>query len=78
MAGYGPPADPVQPFRYVPPTPETTDQHIETRALYVALAEHIVEALPAGRHRSLALTELQASMLWAHAAIAVDTPREVG
>jgi hypothetical protein len=60
-------------FRSHPPTPDTGPRHDRIRAAHLALAEIVAEIVPAGRHRSLALTALQESMMWANAAVACDT-----
>lgn len=60
-------------FAFHPATETTGPQHDAIRTKHASLAKHILKAVPAGRHQSLALTALQESMMWCNAAIACDT-----
>ena len=62
-------------FAYHPATPQTGPLHDEMRAAARAYAEAIARLTPPGRHRALALTAAQEAMMWANAAIAIDTAR---
>lgn len=61
-------------FGYHPATPDTAPQHARVRQLFADLASVLDDALPDGRDKSLAITELQSSMHWANSAIAMQTP----
>ena len=79
-----PPASGTQPltdeerarFTYHPATPMTGPRHDAVRAAAAAYAAALAAVVPAGRHRSLALTAAQESMMWANAGIACDSPGE--
>lgn len=60
-------------FRFHPATDVTGPMHDEVRLFFGNLAGFILEAVPEGRHQSLALTALQESMMWCNAAVALDT-----
>jgi hypothetical protein len=60
-------------FRYHPATATTGPLHGEARQAFIDLVEWILSDVPAGRHRSLALTALQDACMWTNAAIAIDT-----
>lgn len=57
-------------FSFHKATEVTGPQHEAVRAKCRELAFWIVDAVPDCRERSLALTELQATMMWLNAAIA--------
>lgn len=61
-------------FGYHPATPDTAPQHARIRNLFLDLAITLDSALPDGRDKSLALTELQSAMHWSNSAIAMLTP----
>jgi hypothetical protein len=61
-------------FALHPPTDRTGPKHNAVREQHRQLAHWILDNVPAGRQRSLALTALQESMMWANAAVACDTP----
>lgn len=63
-------------FRFHPATPATGPAHDAVRQATAAYAAALAAVVPAGRHRALALTAAQESMMWANAGIACDTPRE--
>jgi hypothetical protein len=69
-------ADVEHRFAFHPATEQTGPQHDAVRSAYRAMARYLVEAIPGGRHQSLALTSLQESMMWANAAIACDTVQD--
>lgn len=62
-------------FGYHKPSDYTRLQHENYRGVFIALARDI-DALPDSREKSLALTALQESSMWAHAAIAMTDPVE--
>lgn len=66
-------ADVTQRLSYHPVTEATKPLFEANRAEYLALAHSIVNRLPDGRHKSLALSALQESLMWANAAVACDT-----
>jgi hypothetical protein len=57
-------------FDYVSPTPEKQVVHEGTLEAYKALAWEIAAWLPESREKSLAITALEESLMWANAAIA--------
>jgi hypothetical protein len=57
-------------FTYHPPTEGQQERYGRIRATAKEFAELIVEVTPASREQSVALTELEASVMWANAAIA--------
>jgi hypothetical protein len=58
-------------FAYHPPTSDRIGAlHSYVRARHASLAHDLERDLPACRERSLALTKLEESMMWANAAIA--------
>lgn len=57
-------------FDYVSPTPEKQVVHEATREAYKEVAGRIADALPESREKSLAITALEESLMWANAAIA--------
>lgn len=61
---------------YHPATPATGPRHDAVRAAAAVYAAALAAVVPAGRHRALALTAVQESMMWANAAVACDTPKE--
>lgn len=61
-------------FAYHPATGKTAPMHDNARQAFTALADWVLSNVPNGRHQSLALTALQESLMWANAAIAIDTP----
>lgn len=60
-----------------PPVSEAVAQlHAEVRLRVGELGHWLLDNVPDGRHRSLALTSVQEAMMWANAAIACDTQPE--
>ena len=58
-------------FDYHPPRDEDTKElHENVRALCRTLAHRLNGLLPEGREKSLAITNLEQTMMWANAAIA--------
>ncbi|MDJ0404043.1 hypothetical protein QNA23_11170 [Rhodococcus erythropolis] len=57
-------------FAYHPPTPEKVTQHETVRAECRSLAHTLVDLLPPGRDKAIALTKLEEVMYAANAAIA--------
>lgn len=49
---------------------EKRNEHTSVRQSCRELADHLDDALPEGREKSLAITKLEEVMLWANAAIA--------
>lgn len=59
-------------FGYHSATADTVPKHQRMREKYLGLAADILATLPEGsRERSLALTELESSLMWVNKAIAV-------
>lgn len=59
---------------YHPPaTPAIAEKHDQVRTLHLSLGHWILDNVPPGRHRSLALTAVQEAMIWSNAAVACDT-----
>ena len=52
----------------------TAPLHAQLRRLYIDLAMEMILIVPEGRERSLALTELQNSLMWANAGVAMTAP----
>lgn len=52
----------------------TTPKHAELRRQFVNFARMLDEVLPEGRAKSLAVTQLEDSSMWAHKAIAQNAP----
>ncbi len=57
-------------FRYHTPKDGQSEKYEEIRAQAKALAEKLVKLCPPSRELSLALTELESSVMWANASIA--------
>lgn len=57
-------------FTYHPPTPEKVMAHENIRFACKTLAMIINQEIPDGREKSLAITHLEDTMMWANAAIA--------
>lgn len=55
---------------HAPKGDEQVDRYTRVRSLYRELALALVQMTPPGREQALALTELEASVMWANAAIA--------
>lgn len=53
-------------------TPTTIPVHRGLRQDYMHLAEMVIRSVPPGRERSLALTALQESLMWANAGVAIN------
>lgn len=64
-------ADVDKRLSYYPPLgPVTREAHELVRDLTKAYAKVLMDLLPAGREKSLVLTEIETTMFWANAAIA--------
>lgn len=59
-----------------PATRATGRLHDAVRGEALAFGHWLLDNVPAGRHRELALTAVQEAMMWANAAVACDTPPE--
>jgi hypothetical protein len=57
-------------FKYHPPKGDQAERYAMINAQSRALAELIIEEVPPSRERSLALTALEESKMWANAGIA--------
>lgn len=57
-------------FTYHPPKEDQPNRYIDMRFMFQNMALHIFEECPPSRERSLALTKLEESVMWANAAIA--------
>lgn len=64
------PADIDNNFTYHPPKEGQPERYAKIRAKAKELAELIDAECPQSRERSIAMTELEASVFWANAAIA--------
>jgi hypothetical protein len=60
-------------FTYHPPTGEQIPKYNTLRAAAKTLAEMIADFCPPSRERSLALTKLEETVMWANASIARNT-----
>lgn len=63
-------------FEFHASTPITAAKHGETRGRLRAVALWLLDNVPESRERTLALTHLQAAMMWSNAAIAIHTGPE--
>lgn len=61
-------------FVYHPPHGDQQERYVLLRAKGRSLAEILVENCPPSRELSLALTQLEESIMWANAAIARNEP----
>lgn len=61
-------------FAFHPANEVSGPQHEMVRDSAGQLGQFLIEALPDGREKSLALTKLEESMFWANAAIARSNP----
>lgn len=57
-------------FAHHAPNDDRRNRHEQVRAACLDLARTIDELCPAGREKSLAITHVEDSMMWANAAIA--------
>jgi hypothetical protein len=57
-------------FAHVEPNEQRASLHTHTRSEYTRLAETMARTLPESREKSLAITALEESLMWANAAIA--------
>lgn len=57
------------PFEYVAPTPESVEKIKKIRDAMRSLNDLILETIPVSRERSLAITKLEESSMWANKAI---------
>jgi len=57
-------------FKYHPPTQEKQDKYVALRETAKSLAYLITDLCPESRERSIAVTGLEASIMWANASIA--------
>lgn len=64
------PADLDRMFTYHPPKPGQPERYAKIRAKAKELAELIDAECPQSRERSIAMTDLENSVMWANAAIA--------
>ena len=62
-------------FTHHPPTGDKVAIHENVRAVYRQLATEVSETLPESREKSLAVTALEESLMWANAAIARNDPK---
>ena len=63
-------------FAYVAPDQTRAPLHENTRSEYTRLAETMARVLPESREKSLAITALEESLMWANAAIARNVTKE--
>ena len=57
-------------FSYHAPKEDQPERYVELRSLAKVLAESVLQNCPPSRERSLALTKLEESVMWANASIA--------
>ncbi len=57
-------------FTYHKPTPESAGQFVEIRKMALDFANYLNGACPEGREKSLAITHLEDTVMWANASIA--------
>lgn len=60
-----------------PPTPQQNAASIAVTAALRSATERIIDVVPDGRRKSLAMTALEEAHLWAGRAIYLDGPRQV-
>ena len=61
-------------FSYHAPSESKRVVHENVRMVYRQLAHEVSDTLPESREKSLALTALEESLMWANAAIARNDP----
>jgi len=61
-------------FEFHPATGDKGAAHDHVRAAHIELALRMCDMLPESREKSLCLTALQESMMWANAAVAIHLP----
>ena len=61
-------------FAYHRPSPDSLEKIDRLREAYSTLQEAIQETAPASRERSVALTELETSAMWAIKAVVYNDP----
>lgn len=59
---------------YHPVRPDTQPVFEQNREMVKHLSHTWIDTLPEGRHAALAQTALQEALMWANAAVAIDTP----
>ena len=59
----------LHPFEYVAPTKESVEKITTLRAAMKGVHDLIVEEIPAGAERTLAIRKLEESSMWANKAI---------
>lgn len=59
-------------FSYHPPFGDQTQRYVKIRMIARALAAEINESCPDSREKALAITNLQQSVMWANASIAIN------
>lgn len=57
-------------FDYYPATSETGPRHELVRAAACDFARRVLELVPEGREKALAVTKIEEAMMWANAGIA--------
>lgn len=67
-------ATPVNPFGYFKPADEMLPLIQETRDAYTAVHKFLL-SLPASRERSVAITELETSAMWAIKGLVLNDPK---
>lgn len=67
-------ATPVNPFGYFKPADEMLPLIQETRDAYTAVHKFLM-TLPASRERSVAITELETSAMWAIKGLVLNDPK---
>jgi hypothetical protein len=64
----------LKPFAYHKPSPSGLDKITQLREAYSALLTTLNDAAPASRERSVAITELETSAMWAVKAVVYNDP----
>lgn len=67
-------ATPVNPFGYFKPHEDALPAIQDVRVAYKTLYDHIM-TLPASRERSVAITELETSAMWAIKGLVLNDPK---
>lgn len=59
-------------FGFHPATDDTRELHGEIRRHFITVGKFLLDRLPEGREKSLALTALQETAMWSNAAVACN------
>lgn len=64
-----------KPFAYHKPSPDGLERITKVREAFSAVAAVIADQCPASRHKSVAITELEAAAMWAIKAVVFNDPQ---